>query len=140
MKNLFFAVATLFAFTASAQKNLEISNLPEPALSFIETHFAGIPVTKVKADKENGDKGYEVTLSNGTEIEFRSDGSYRGVDGNHRPIPTAFIDPKIMNYVTENYPQSKITHIDYDRKSIEVELGNIDLEFSTDGRLISASN
>ncbi len=137
MKNLFFAAALLFAVTASAQKKIEIAELPKSALDFIEKHFAGIPVDKAKKDAEHGEKGYEVILSNGFELEFWKDGSYREVDGNDKPIPTAFIDPKIVDYVKKNYPNEKITHIDYGHKDVDVDLtGDKDLEFTKDGNFL----
>lgn len=137
MKNLIFAVALLLAASAPAQKRIEISELPKPALDFIEKHFPGIPVVKVKKDAEHGEKGYEVILGNGTELEFWKDGSYREVDGRGKAIPTAFIDPKIVDYVAKNYPDRKITHIDYGHKDVDVDLtGKLDLEFTKDGKFL----
>ncbi|HLA55663.1 MAG TPA: PepSY-like domain-containing protein, partial [Flavobacterium sp.] len=81
--------------------------------------------------------GYEVNLGDGTEIEFWKDGSYREVDGHDKPIPTAYIDPKITDYVKANYPNDKITHIDYGHKDVDVDLtGDKDLEFSKDGKFL----
>lgn len=137
MKTLPVAVALLIAGSASAQKKIEISELPTPALTFIEKHFPGIPVSKAKKDAEHGEKGYEVILSNGFELEFWKDGSYREVDGNDNPIPTGFIDPKIVDYVGKNYPNRKITHIDYGHKDVDVDLtGKLDLEFTKDGKFL----
>ena len=137
MKTIVISAAVLFTAAASAQKTLEISDLPSPALSFIEKHFAGIPVKKAKKDSEHGEKGYKVILSDGTEIEFRKDGSYREVDGNKKPIPTDFIDPKITSYIAQHYPKRKITHIDYRHKDVEVDLtGKVDLDFAKDGTFL----
>jgi hypothetical protein len=137
MKTLFFAAALFMTVSASAQKKIEISELPKPALEFIEKWFPGIPVTKAKKDAEHGEKGYEVILSNGFELEFWKDGSYREIDGNDTPIPTGFIDPKITKYVTEHYPKRKITHIDYGHKDVDVDLtGKLDLEFTKEGTFI----
>lgn len=137
MKHLFYAAALLFAVTASAQKKIEISELPAPARAFIEKHFNGISVDKVKKDAEYGEKGYEVILGNGFELEFWKDGSYREIDGKGKPIPTAYIDPKIVDYVAKHYPKRKITHIDYGHKDVDVDLtGKLDLEFTKDGTFI----
>jgi hypothetical protein len=132
------AIAFLILGTmAQAQKKIDISELPEPARNFITKHFSGISVDKVRKDSEHGEKGYEVQLGDGTEIEFWKDGSYREVDGDDKPIPTAFIDPKITDYVKKNYPDRKITHIDYGHKDVDVDLtGDKDLEFSKDGKFL----
>ena len=125
----------LAVFTLQAQK-IEIAELPNPSLTFIEKYFPGVPVLKAKKDGGR-EKGYEVALSNGVEIEFKKDGAYREVDGNGKPIPTSFISPKIVSYVNKHYPKRKIIHIDEDQKGIDVALtGKLQLEFSKDGTFV----
>jgi hypothetical protein len=137
MKTVLIAAAMLITCSASAQKKIEIADLPKPALTFIEKWFPGVPVSKAKKDAEHGEKGYEVILSNGFELEFWKDGSYREVDGNNTAIPTGFIDPKITAYVAQHYPNRKITHIDYGHKDVDVDLtGKLDLEFTKEGTFI----
>ncbi|RZJ27857.1 MAG: hypothetical protein EOO48_11000, partial [Flavobacterium sp.] len=124
MKTFLISGAMLFAIASSAQKTIEISDLPAPALTFIEKYFSGVPVKKAKSNS----KGFEVKLADNTEIEFRKDGSYREVDGKNKPISTGFIDPKIISYVSRHYPKRKITHIDYGKKNVDVDLtGKLDL-------------
>ena len=134
------AFALLFtAITATAQKKISIQELPKGANEFLEQHFKGIAITKVKKDAEHGEKGYEVILADDTEIEFWKDGKFREVDGHGKPIPTAFIDPKIVDYVKNNYPDRKITHIDYGHKDVDVDLtGKLDLEFDKNGKFLKA--
>lgn len=136
----FLASALLFTgITATAQQKIETTELPKGANEFLATHFKGIAVAKAKKDAEHGEKGYEVILADGTEVEFWKDGKYREVDGNDKPIPTAFIDPKILEYVKKNYPGKQITHIDYGHNDVDVDLtGKIDLEFAKDGKFLKA--
>lgn len=76
-------------------------------------------------------------LKDGTEVEFWKDGSYREVDGGDKPIPTAFIPESVKDYVAKNYPNEKITHIDYGHKDLDVDLTNdIDLEFTKEGKIL----
>lgn len=92
-----------------------------------------------KKDWEHGEKGFEVILSDNTEVEFWKDGTWREIDGRGKPIPTTFIAPSIVEYVTKNYPNRKITHIDYGHKDVDVDLtGKIDLEFTKDGQFLKA--
>lgn len=129
--------ASLMAMTATAQKKIATAELPKGANEFLAQHFKGIAVTKAKKDAEHGEKGYEVILADGTEIEFWKDGKYREVDGHDQPIPTAFIDPKITAYVKKNYPGKQITHIDYGHRDVELDLtGKIDLEFDKSGNFL----
>lgn len=125
--------------TVTAQKKITAAELPKGANEFLEQHFKGIAVTKTKKDAEHGEKGYEVILADGTEVEFWKDGKYREVDGKGKPIPTAFLDPKIVEYVKKNYPDRQITHIDYGHNDVDVDLtGKIDLEFDKNGNFLKA--
>ena len=132
------AVLLLFsAMTATAQKKIQVSELPAPAIAFLEKHFPNMAITEAKKDREDGEKGYEVILANDTEVEFWKDGSWREVDGKKNPIPTEFIAKSIVEYVNKNYPNEKITHIDYGHKDVDVDLTNkIDLEFSKEGKFL----
>jgi len=136
-KITFAALLLGFAITASAQKKIESGELPKPAQEFLQKHFSNTSIDLVKKDAEHGEKGYEVKLKDGTEVEFWKDGSYREVDGDGKPIPTAFVPASIKDYVAKNYPNEKITHIDYGHKDVDVDLTNkIDLEFTKDGKFI----
>jgi putative PepSY-like beta-lactamase-inhibitor len=140
MKTFLFAVSLcLTTMLASAQKKIETAELPKEATEFLKKHFPNNAIEIAKKDAEHGEKGYEVKLAGNIEVEFWKDGKYREVDGDDKPIPTAFIDPKILEYVKKNYPNEKITHIDYGHKDVDVDLtGKIDLEFSKDGKFLKA--
>ena len=130
-------VLLLITISASAQKKIEVTELPKPAQDFLKKHFSYTTVEVAKKDAEHGEKGYEVKLKDGTEVEFWKDGSYREVDGGDKPIPTAFIPDNIKAYVAKNHPNEKITHIDYGHKDLDVDLTNkIDLEFTKDGKIL----
>ncbi|UUF16595.1 MULTISPECIES: PepSY-like domain-containing protein [Flavobacterium] len=139
MKNRIFLAIVLLTLTisASAQKKIEVTELPKPAQEFLKKHFSHTTVVTAKKDAEHGEKGFEVILKDGTEVEFWKDGSYREVDGEGKPIPTDFIPDNIKAYVAKNHPNEKITHIDYGHKDLDVDLTNkIDLEFTKDGKIL----
>lgn len=139
MKNRILTVVLLLSFviSAKAQKKIETAELPKPAQEFLQKHFSYTNVDIAKKDAEHGEKGYEVKLKDGTEVEFWKDGSYREVDGGDKPIPTEFIPASVKDYVSKNYPNEKITHIDYGHKDLDVDLTNdIDLEFTKEGKIL----
>ncbi|MDW8848782.1 PepSY-like domain-containing protein [Flavobacterium sp. MMLR14_040] len=139
MKNKIILTALLFGFiiSANAQKKIEVSELPQPAQEFLKKYFSNTTVDIAKKDAEHGEKGYEVKLKDGTEVEFWKDGSYREVDGDDKPIPTDFIPQAVKEYVAKNHPNEKITHIDYGHKDLDVDLTNkIDLEFTKEGKIL----
>lgn len=106
MKTKIIIVALLLGFVIStnAQKKIEVTELPKPAQEFLKKHFSNTSVESAKKDAEHGEKGYEVKLKDGIEVEFWKDGSYREVDGDDKPIPTEFIPKSVKEYVTKNYP------------------------------------
>lgn len=117
--------------TINSQKKIEVSDLPSAASQFLKRHFANEVIKKVKQRRKHGQRGYEVYLTNGTQIGFWKDGKWREVHGHKKPIPTDFIDERIRNYVAENYPESKITHIDYGNNDIRVDVtGKSNLKFT----------
>lgn len=135
---ILFAIALLsLTISASAQKKIEVTELPKPAQEFLKKHFSNTTIESVKKDAEHGEKGFEVKLQDGTEVEFWKDGSYREVDGGDKSIPTAFIPDNVKAYVAKNHPNEKITHIDYGHKDLDVDLTNdIDLEFTKNGKIL----
>lgn len=136
-RNIFTILLFFMTMIVSAQKKIEASELPSGANEFIRKYFPSATIKKAKKDAEHGEKGYEVILSDGTEVEFWKDGKWREIDGKGKPIPTGFIDKSIRDYVAKNYPKNKITHIDYGHKDVDVDLtGDIDLEFSKDGKFL----
>lgn len=137
ISKLFAGAFFLISLSAAAQKKITVAELPAGASEFLANHFSGIAVDIVKKDWEHGEKGYEVILADNTEVEFWKDGKFREVDGRGKPIPTDYIDPKIVDYVKKNYPGKQITHIDYGHKDVDVDLtGKIDLEFTKDGNFL----
>ncbi|KAF2083080.1 PepSY-like domain-containing protein [Flavobacterium sharifuzzamanii] len=137
-KKVFLVIGFLMLMVSTqAQKKIEVTELPKPAQDFLKKYFSHTTVELAKKDAEHGEKGYEVKLKDGTEVEFWKDGSYREVDGGDNPIPIAFIPANIKAYVAQNYPNEKITHIDYGHKDLDVDLTNkIDLEFTKDGKIL----
>lgn len=127
--------------STNAQKKIEVGELPKSAQEFLREYFSHTTIKSAKKDAEHGEKGFEVKLSDGTEVEFWKDGSYREVDGGVNPIPTTFIPDNIKAYVAKNHPNQKITHIDYGHKDLDVDLTNkIDLEFTKDGEILKDKN
>lgn len=108
--------------------------LPAKAQTFLKTHFGSLKTSYAIKDKSFFSVDYEVTLSDGTQVEFEENGDWKGVDGQDRSIPTAFIPSKIMNYLKEKFPNMTISKIEKNSAKYEVELnGDIDLEFNLNG-------
>jgi hypothetical protein len=116
------------------------TELPAPAISFLDTYFKGVAIRKAeKQTPTTANKtAYTVELVNGIEIDFDQEGTWKEVESDHNTaIPTGFIMPTIVSYVTTHYPSVHISAIDKVAAGFEVELTNdIDLLFNTDGQFI----
>lgn len=116
------------------------TELPEIANTFINEHFNTAQVLSVVKEKHVlAGNEYEVLLSTGVQIKFDKNGNWDEVEakGNIDGIPSTFIAPSIMTYITDNYPAVLIKSIDKERNNFEVELINgLDLVFDQEGKFL----
>ncbi|WP_264534875.1 PepSY-like domain-containing protein [Flavobacterium sp. N1736] len=119
------------------------TTLPAAAKTFISTHFPDAIIRLVEKQNTAGTNGsiYDVSLSNGFEIDFDVNGNWTEIDGNRLAIPTALIPAKISLYVTANYPNLFVTAIDKEKTYIDVELSNdVDLVFDLQENFLRTNN
>lgn len=151
MKKIFLGITLLAAvgFTTVSCNNdddnnnvsyVELNTLPTAAIDFVNAYFPGMEIFNIEkySPAKANDVMYEVNFKNGTEIEFDSAGNWVKVeaDGN-ATIPTSFILPAIVNYVTTNYANQGINQIERMPNGFDVELTNdIDLIFDTTGQFV----
>lgn len=109
--------------------------LPSSAKSFIATYFPSVEVMTTQKDKDE----YEVTLSNGTVIDFDKSGEWKDVDAAMgQTVPTGFYPAAIDTYVAENYAGSGINEISKERRGYDVDLTTgQDLVFDPQGVFIA---
>jgi hypothetical protein len=115
------------------------TDLPQTAKILISTHFPNATIRLAEKQNKPSSDGtvYDVSLSNGFEIDFDVNGNWVEIDGNHQAIPTALIPEKINAYVVANYANLFVTSIDKEKTTIEVELSNdTELVFDTQGNFI----
>jgi hypothetical protein len=121
------------------------ADLPQTAKTLISTHFPTATIRLVEKQNNAGANGtvYDVSLSNGFEIDFDSNGNWTEIDGGRQAIPTALIPEKIGIYVAANYPNQSITSIDKEKTYIGIELSNdldLDLVFDVQENFLRIDN
>ena len=138
IKNILLVTFSLATIAVTAQEQIINSNdLPSGATTFLSTHFKDNPIKQVVKDTDKKKVTFEVTLNDGTELEFSQKGNWKEVDGKNKAIPTAFIPKAIADYINTNYPKEKITHIDKGNRDYDVDLTNgLDLEFDLNGKFL----
>lgn len=115
------------------------SENPACVQDFVNTHFNGIAIKRVKIDYNDYDY-YDVRLANGYELEFSQDCEWLDVDCNRNAVPQSILDllpADITQYINANYPNRDVRSIDKERYGYEIELkGGIELEFDSNGKFI----
>ena len=141
MKRLFITLSVIFAAVgvacADVDKPIEVDKLPEAAQKFLKQYFPQVDVTLAKVDNELTYKEYEVLLTNGTRIEFGSNGEWKDVDCKFDVVPEGIVPRPIVDYVAKHYPDAKIVRIDLERRNYEVVLSNrLELTFDKKFKLV----
>lgn len=142
MKKLLIALAMIlgitgFAFAGDTYAH-DASALPQTARTVIANNFKA-KVSLVKIDKDWGRVSeYEVTLTDGTEINFDREGNWKNVEvSKSKSVPRAFVPQAVRNFVARQQPGQRIVSIERDRKGYDAELSNgIDLKFDKAGKFI----
>ena len=138
MRKLFTIMIFCSVWFASAQETvIQKKDLPKAAQEFLTKEYANNDWAIGKKDQGSRSLKYEVTLADGTEIEFNKDGNWKEIDGKGTQIGAHFIPNKIAQYVKSNYPGQSFTKIDKSDRKIEVKLTNhVELEFTKDGDFV----
>lgn len=138
MKNLTVLFFAFLAFTQVIKADeyiIKSQDLPKDATVFLDTHYMNQKIAFAKIDKEILHTTYEVTLTNGVQIEFNKKGVWTSVKaGKLEVVPKAIVPTKILNFISQNYAELQIQEIECESGSYTVELSNgLDLEFNKKG-------
>ena len=130
----------LASSTLVSCKDIIISpdKLPVAAQSFIKEYYPETAISYAKKDADLTKTTYEVTLQDGTEIDFNSKGEWDKVDCKRAAVPAALVPAFIAEYVQTSFPGQIIVKIDKERYGYEIELGNdLELKFDKNGNLLN---
>lgn len=128
MKKLMIALVCLFALQGMAKadndKPIEVKDLPQKALIFMNKHFADIKVSYAKLEEDLWEKKYDVVMVNGQKMEFDKNGEWLEVDCKFSTVPEAIIPEDIKVYLKQQFPEQKIIKIERDKRGYEIKLSN----------------
>ena len=122
---------------APAAPQVQPQALPEAVTTFVQQHFPGATVVRVETDNEFGGLEYDVTLNDGTEVDFDTSNQWEVVDCKVKAVPAALVPATIANYVKTNFQSLPITKISNKRYGYEVDLSNgVELKFNAKGQFV----
>ena len=138
---LFFA-ALVCLFTANTVCNahdmpIPASQLPAAAKAFVQQNFPGRTIVYAEKDTKFMKTKYEVSLNDGTEIDFYYNGTFDKVDCHTAPVPASIVPATILQFVDADFGGAVVTKIDKEDHGYEIELSNgVELKFNRQGRFI----
>lgn len=116
---------------------VSVDQLPLNAVTVLTMYFSMEEILFVELDKDDFTIEYEVTLRNGTELTFDSQGNLTGIDCHWQRVPDGLVPEKVRAYVTANHPNAFITEWERDdfRWKAELNIG-LELVFNNNGDFI----
>lgn len=110
--------------------------LPEAINTFVKQTFPGATITYTETDQEHGGIEYDVTLDNGTKIDFDVNNQWKKVEC-YKGVPAALVPQAIATYVKSNYQSLPIIQIDKNGIGYDIELANdMELRFDQSGNFM----
>ncbi|MBK1964496.1 PepSY-like domain-containing protein [Campylobacter novaezeelandiae] len=103
----------------SADMIISFDSLPQNSKEFIKKYFKA-PVGIVQQDKNS----YEVYLSDGTELEFSKDGSWKEIEAKIIPIDLDILPANIANIIKNEFKDIKAREIEKKINYYKIKLVN----------------
>ena len=135
-------VAIQFSFAGDVITK-DMNQLPLPARNFINRHFTKPQVAHIKIDKDLLESAkYEVLLTDGTEIDFDSEGNWEEVSASKgHAVPASVVPSFAVSYLKEHNFTEPVTKVERDRKGYEVELSTgVSFKFDKKGKFLKADD
>lgn len=134
---IFLAMLVIPAFAGAQKKNIQPSQLPESALTFIETNFRSVALHHCMKFTEGDNVRFKAVLADDTEIDFTQDGNWKEVDGKVHSIQPTFLGQAIIEQIRKSQPGQRLLKATKTAKAINVTLVNgAQLAFDLNGKPI----
>lgn len=133
-----FMCMTLLSVTSFADydKIVSADKLPAEIKTFVQKNFPNTTISYATKDIEFLGVVYDVSLADGTEIDFDKKGNWDKINCHKQAVPASLIPSAIAQFVHTNHPDAMITKINKERYGYDIELSNgLDLEFNNKGQL-----
>ena len=139
-----FLLGVLMFASCDDEKRIDFEDLPSEARSFVETYFPGVNIVSIIREKDDGQKEYQVKLSDGTDMEFDEDGTWRSIECYFSKLPQGILPATVVAKVDELHPEGYINGVDRELGGYQVEVTDregIDwnMRFNTQFEYISQS-
>ncbi len=129
---------TVSAMYARDRVSRDVNLLPTEARELIKNHFAEASISYLKVDKNLFRvEGYDVRLTDGTELDFNSKGQWTEIEAEKNAVPASLIPDVIKKYMKQNYNGQRVKKIKHNRRGYELKLSNgLEVEFDNMGHFL----
>ncbi|MBR3757605.1 MAG: PepSY-like domain-containing protein [Bacteroidaceae bacterium] len=129
---------TVSAMCARDRVSRDVNLLPTEARELIKNHFAEASISYLKVDKNLFRvEGYDVRLTDGTELDFNSKGQWTEIEAEKNAVPASLIPDVIKKYMKQNYNGQRVKKIKHNRRGYELKLSNgLEVEFDNMGNFL----
>jgi len=129
---------TVSAMYARDRVSRDVNLLPTEARELIKSHFAEASISYLKVDKNLFRvEGYDVRLTDGTELDFNSKGQWTEIEAEKNAVPASLIPDVIKKYMKQNYNGQRVKKIKHNRRGYELKLSNgLEVEFDNMGNFL----
>ncbi len=136
MKKILIAFA-IFASAVAANaedKVITFGELPQSAQEFSNATFKGKKIASAQRETilfGSITDGYKVVFTDGTKIEFDSDGNWTEVSAKTSVVPAELVPDRITKYVAENFKGSPVIELKKKPYGYKIKLAtNSELKFN----------
>ncbi|EAH8750327.1 PepSY-like domain-containing protein [Campylobacter jejuni] len=119
MKIKFLSIITILSLSLNADIIISADNLPSVSKEFLQHNFKA-PIGIVQKDKNS----YEVYLSDGTELEFDSEGNWKEIENKKHPFNLDFLPQNLANIIKSEFPNTKTKEIEKKINYYKIKLDN----------------
>jgi hypothetical protein len=121
MKKVILVLGLFIISSMSYAKDIKInvSNLPTGITSFVSKYYHSTKITAVF--QESDDKDYNLTLSDGTRLEFNQQSEWTEIK-TKSTIPAGIIPQGLLKYVNETYPGKTVKNIERCKAGYDIKL------------------
>lgn len=121
------------ALSLHADMIISPNALPDVIKQFISTHFKA-QIGLVEVDR----KSYEISLTDGTELEFDIMGNWKEIESKFAPIDFAVLPPNIANIIKNQYPNTTLIEVKRKINYYKIKLSNrMKIRIDPNGTILS---
>lgn len=137
-----FIIAIVAVMTTScSDKPVPVTEVPAACQTFVNQYFPGKAISYAEKDLSWFSYKYEVTLVDGTHVEFDTDNVWHKIESPMMGVPVAAMPAPVTTYLNTSHPGIQVKKIEKERYGYDVELINeIELKLNEQGALMEMND